>query len=815
MHHRGTPRRLEPSLLDDGYSCEAFCSDLPYTFWNTCPLCLCGLLPVFIVCVSAVFRLDYATHVTDIGAQIINEIGLSYTVYYTAGCWPPPGEGGPLSAGLGGRLRPSTQNPRCNTEHFEIAAGEFDALSGSLLKVQNVTKLHARTLESVKVTPDWRYIVFIGALANDIGNLYAVGAEQREATQAIPLLTEKQLDELDDRCQHHSADVLLAAGVDPAEQRVGPGGGLARPPLARIAGFKHLHVIIPGIPPIQNIDDLESATMPQPTPSTSLPYRAAFAFECAEAAAMSSVGGPASGRPLRFSQLAVLDFQLMGLNTTNPLNPNRWGAYSEAELHIIDAEPAAPVGATEAVQTAVSHLKSQACPRFVPSKMGHELLFVAEDPMPVHPPPPSVPDAWLPPEETPPSRWMALTSVPRSAREPQTWVPAQSQAQTSGGAGDVSRARRLQEHSKGGGDETEDLPMPPARVPGQRVPAGTPPPLSEAPPTPAPRPTPAPTTTAAPTTLPASPPPPTTTRTTPVTTTTTVATTSTQATTAATLAPTTTTTVTRSRGSAILLDVGEGALPRAPIRGCPEFVPGVYVTTEKKEGIFSKGKGKAKGDEKLAKATEESTRKFRDTFVILSDPASSSVLGVDGQVLTVSLPEGPSTGRVDRVQLLYNVDTAPPPEDLVAARHAAREAAREAARVAEGAGRGGQAPPPTVPPPPLPPLPPLPPPRLRLGGCQPIRAAGAQGHMRLAWISQLMMSTFHLSSSGKDRYSTWLACLTADQRIAIVSSGNTDHWINMSVPYPMWTGRSLQDMWCPPEREEACFEVWSDPNPHE
>lgn len=52
-------------------------------------------MPVFVVCVSALCRLDYATQVTDIGAELINEMGLSYTVYYTAGCWPPAG---PLDA---------------------------------------------------------------------------------------------------------------------------------------------------------------------------------------------------------------------------------------------------------------------------------------------------------------------------------------------------------------------------------------------------------------------------------------------------------------------------------------------------------------------------------------------------------------------------------------------------------------------------------------------------------------------------------------------------------------------------------------------
>lgn len=77
-------------------------------------------MPVFVVCFSAICRLDYATKVTNIGAEIINEMGLSYTVYYTAGCWPPA-----VSYAVG--QEPKTE---CNTEDFEIAAAEYDALTG-------------------------------------------------------------------------------------------------------------------------------------------------------------------------------------------------------------------------------------------------------------------------------------------------------------------------------------------------------------------------------------------------------------------------------------------------------------------------------------------------------------------------------------------------------------------------------------------------------------------------------------------------------------------------------------------------------------
>lgn len=253
----------------------------------------------------------------------------------------------------------------------------------------------------------------------------------------------------------------------------------------------------------------------------------------------------------------------------------------------------------------------------------------------------------------------------------------------------------------------------------------------------------------------------------------------------------------------IMLRVGEGFLPRAPVRGCPEFVPGVYVSTDKKkESVFIKGQT-VKGNPTVTAAS-----KFRDTFVVMSDPASESVVGVDAQVLTVTLPQGLATGDVEHVQLLYNVDNAPPPEDILEAR---REARREETRAAQlvGIGREGLAGLGSV----TPQVFPLPAPRLRLGGCQPIRAAGTQGHLRLAWISETMMGTRSSDSDGG--YSTWLACITANQQIAIVSSGVPDQWVNMSVPYPMWTGKSIQDIWCPPDREEACFEVWSNPNPYD
>ena len=41
-----------------------------------------------------------------------------------------------------------------------------------------------------------------------------------------------------------------------------------------------------------------------------------------------------------------------------------------------------------------------------------------------------------------------------------------------------------------------------------------------------------------------------------------------------------------------------------------------------------------------------------------------------------------------------------------------------------------------------------------------------------------VMKTLRLSDD-REKYTTWLACLTSDQKVAIVESEDTKHWINM------------------------------------
>jgi len=217
------------------------------------------------------------------------------------------------------------------------------------------------------------------------------------------------------------------------------------------------------------------------------------------------------------------------------------------------------------------------------------------------------------------------------------------------------------------------------------------------------------------------------------------------------------------------LDIGVGQLPAAPVRGCPEFMPSLYINSKSISETLSSNLFTTPQMREQAQLAET---RLRDTFIFISDPSSNSVIGVDAQVLAVSLPEGRTSSTVNRVNLLYNVDNAPN------------------GGYVEGANR------------------------LRLIGCQPIRAAGRQGHMRLQWVLETLMQTFRIKKQDQ-AFSAWLACLTADQRIAIVESPARDRWINMSMPYPMWTGKASQAMWCRNEREQACFEVWSNPNPNE
>jgi len=233
--------------------------------------------------------------------------------------------------------------------------------------------------------------------------------------------------------------------------------------------------------------------------------------------------------------------------------------------------------------------------------------------------------------------------------------------------------------------------------------------------------------------------------------------------------------------SVTMLPWGYGHIPYAPVHGCPEFVPTLYASSKSLSETLSErlsdslyGKGFALGSE-----PEEQT--LSDTFTFLSDTmTSASVLGVDAQEIAVSLDEGAQRGKVSRVQLLYDVGRVPgTKKDL----------------------NGGRS-------------------QLLLDGCQPIRAAGREGHMQLQKAMDRLQKMWPqpqgtVRKDVGDGYTAWLVCMTADQRVAIVQSPEQKHWMNMTMPYPTHTGTLAQGIWCRHDREEACFEVWANPNPNE
>jgi hypothetical protein len=228
-------------------------------------------------------------------------------------------------------------------------------------------------------------------------------------------------------------------------------------------------------------------------------------------------------------------------------------------------------------------------------------------------------------------------------------------------------------------------------------------------------------------------------------------------------------------------------LPIAPVRGCAEFVPSLYITPKSiAESVIDIGKKIRQG--LLSETTKEqpplekykdSTR--RDTFVFTSNTlGSGSVIGVDSQVVAASLVDLGIGGQVADVHLLYNIDAMH--QMLTSGMHPAAESDDQ---------------------------------MLQLEGCKPIRATGREGHMRLEYAYETLMTTMRFET-GIHGYSTWLSCTTADQKVAIVQSNKQAHWVNMSMPFPVYTeGAKAQNVWCPRDQEDGCFEVWSSPNPNE
>jgi len=265
------------------------------------------------------------------------DTGETYTVYYISGCWP-------TSLAPDANYRYHQQPGPCEDGDFEIAVAEINAFSGNVMRARNLTDLHFRRLDAVKLTPDEKYVVLVASLANDIGNLYVTGAGEANTQMVFPLLAEEQLDALDAQCSFHSRAILQEAKRESSGQR------------ARLAGYKQLQVVTP-------------TTDGQPG-SRYTHYRAAFAFECAEPG--NPINRPVQGigwKPLRFTKLAIVEFRLPG--------DGHLAQHSfHSELHVI--QPEIPRKQLPWISRWVQY-SSQCCPRFVPSRGGHALLFIAED----------------------------------------------------------------------------------------------------------------------------------------------------------------------------------------------------------------------------------------------------------------------------------------------------------------------------------------------------------------------------------------------------------------------------------------------------
>jgi hypothetical protein len=601
-------------------------------------------------------------------------------------------------------------------------------------------------LDAVKVSPDWRYIIFVGVLGHQSRvplpegipengdtipreklsngdsyerslNIWAVGGEEVDAGRATPLLTEDHLEALRQRCME----------IAPKDVKAGSS--------IRVTGFRHLQVADPRRNDISEDEVQQLNSMPQ---GGSPPYRAAFSFEC-------SIGHPAQ---IKLSRLAVLDFRMQARNITHRerdyldkwnqehpdirASPLRYVALSK--LFFVDAT--VPNAGSDDVQ-------SQSCPRFVPSKEGHQLLFVAEG---------------LRYRKNLthifPSRRLGLASFSPHAASAAGgmrlavragWEPLSIDGATVEQARSAT-ARRLTEDSEETGDKANRSNTPEAeKAPAHKRPSPSPRRdtlLSKSSRRDAPGEGGDPPERHGGKDM------------------------SSERRSAADDTEDHKESdshdygVKQIDGEAVLLDVSAHGLPFAPVHGCPEFVPSLYTSETLTETI-------SHAWDSQEKRAQEHLKKIYlgDTFVFESDPKSASVIGVDAQVLAISLPVDGKPGGVGRVNLLYDVDAFGPKS------------------------------------------------RLRLNGCQPIRAAGREGHMSLGRLQADAVDMFNIHTE-QNGYAAWLACLTADQRVAIVESPKREHWINMSMPYPEYTGTSFQDVWCPDGREDGCFEVWSNPNPN-
>lgn len=862
-------RSVSDKLNNDDYTCNDALRDCPFFALNTCPLCICGLLPVIVVCISAILHKDYVTHVTDFGAKLVGEIGLSYTVHYTASCHTVVAP--PVPADSNPNVVPRPCNPEWGSE---VSAAEYDAISGSIMRVRNITNVRAKTLSAVKVTPDWRFVLFVGnvkpepaAIAPEL-NVYVVGAAQKKAEQVAPILSQIQLSALQDHCGQRAAEIFtedMARKEALAEERAAAKKAKAAAEAQTLELQKLAAEVRQDQQAAQRAANLaksaeheaKSAEQEEKaeTAQVSEEKRKAAAA-LAEAEKERQIAKEAARKQKLEAKTASQKEQSAAQQAK--AEQKRQEAESEAKLKALRSEEDAmkkkAADAIAKIKADEEKIKDQrqdqrqaqlqaqrqaqdarddeedgkggkeaqlndesvhTSRRLLSSPIAHLVGFknlqvvlqpfvtvdhdgeIIEAPAftegpdegPVYRLAMAVQcEAELPSldpagQASKPLEFSQLAVVDfelvafnqstvglvRSALLPlnvslnmedsgnEVLGNFKSQSQTCPRFVPSTRGSKLLFVADGPPSNRESLAS-------SLSVAGETPTLQRR---------------LAITDLPTG-----------------NVIKSEDGLQAAWLAGLTGGVLrgnTRRSADSKLLPFGEAlhdqALPNAPIHGCPEFVPSLYATPHSitdtmmenvkkfKEKLLA---GKSWYDEKAKPHLEK--YKLRDTFVFTSNTlGSASVLGVDAQVVAASLDRG----KLSNVHLLYNVDAMP---QGVTSGLNTKLSDRVTAKEQQ---------------------------LLRLEGCKPIRAAGRKGHMRLEWAFETLLTTLRVQSE-RGQFTTWLACTTADQKVAIVQSPKRAHWVNMSMPYPAYgTQAASQNVWCYRNGEDECFEVWSSPNPNE
>lgn len=717
-------RRIELILNDHEYGCTDFCGDIPRFTWNICPLCICGLIPIFLVFFSAAFRVDYVNDATVAAAQIINQLGLSYTVYYTAGCWSREDVGDGTIVGLAENngLRGSGDSPPCSTDYgFEVAAAEYDAMSGHFLRTKNVTGIRAKHIDSVKVTPDWRFVTFVGTLpASSIREaastdaavgptLWVVGAAETDTAHATRLLTVKQMSTLDSRCQDHARRVFHPFQDAGEQTTAAPATGAPTTPASTTSSS------VTATSMSSAASSADSTSVVPDTESVFAGASAASANSSAperRATAGNIIGLYQSFRWLMAASARVTAFKHLQIILAPSKSSEDGAASQDGEFRNAAASRQGAVyRAAFAFECTATGGSGEVLTYSQLALLDYEVYGSNST------------NTWSPLNITGATSRLHLVDATPTAPDDASLVEAETSAQltsqscprfvpSSFGAELLFVAEAVKPLAN---EMLEQLPQGPARVlPARRLAVvGVPAAAGQA-----------------------------------------------------------GEGAVDEASAVALLPWGDGGVPYAPVHGCPEFAKSLFKKSESfgdslsfdgtLDSLMASDK---KASEKEVPKASLVQHKQQDTFTFMSDPTSSSVLGIDAQEVAVSLNEGMPRGRVSRAHLLYNVDEV-----------------------------GGS--------------------QLRLEGCQPIRAAGRKGHMGFERVVEKTWATFDIPNE-KSHYTAWLACLTADQRIAIVESAKRKHWVNMSMPNPQWTGLPSQGMWCRASRGEGCFEVWSNPNPNE